>query len=241
MPVAVPFAQCEKEFFERAAALGFEASCIVDVGGSNGAWSSAIVEVFPEARFELFEPLLTVRPDYRRVLDKTLRVHPTFRVHEVALGDRNGDAEFWNQPNAVGSSLLARNAPSAERVSVPVRRLDDYLSERGIPQPQVVKLDVQGSEALVIRGGEKTIQAAEMLHIETWLGRGYGPETPLLPELMDLLRPLGHLLVQFGEHWRKPSEELFAIDAFFAHQRLIDRLAAAGNGFPWPPNWSYEG
>lgn len=241
MPSGTPFAHIEREFFAKAAALGFIPKCVVDVGGAEGSWSAAIAEVFPETRFELFEPLVGQRPDYDEILRRHMRSHPRFRMHPVALGSENGTAEFWNQRYPEGSSLLVKNAPAEERMIVRVRRLDDFIEERGIPQPELVKMDVQGSEAMVIRGGAKTIEAADMLHIETWLGRAYGPETPLLPELMNLLRPLGHVLVHLGEHWRKPSEELAAIDAFFAHQRLIDRLAAAGNGFPWPPNWSYEG
>ncbi|MFO0832282.1 MAG: FkbM family methyltransferase [Phycisphaerales bacterium] len=237
MPTAAPFASCEKQFFGRLAAGGFSPACIVDIGGSNASWSTALHEVFPEARFDLFEPLAGRRADYDHILEWALRTHPTFHLHEVALGTTNGTAEFWNEEHGVGSSLLTRNAPRDQVVVVPVRRLDDYRAEVGIPQPQLVKIDVQGGELLVMQGGVGTIENADMLHIETWLGRGYGSQTPLLPEVMDFLRPMGHILVQLGEYWRKPDQELFVVDAFFAHRRLVDRLAGSG-AFPWPQNWA---
>ena len=46
-----------------------------------------------------------------------------------------------------------------------------------------------------------------------------------------------HVLVQLGEYWRKPDQELFVVDAFFVHRRLIDSIAARGDAFPWPQNW----
>lgn len=240
MPVATPFAQCEKRFFERLSLLGFLPTCVVDVGGSNSAWSTTICEVFPEARFELFEPLAGRREDYDQVLEWSLRTHPNFRMHSIALGAHNGTADFWNEQHGVGSSLLLRNVPKEQVISVPVRRLDDFRLEQGIPQPQVVKLDVQGAELLVMKGGPDTVANADILHIETWLARGYGEDTPLLPELMEHLRPMGHTLVQLGDFWRKPNQELISVDTFFAHRRLIDRLTEQGTGFPWPPNWSPE-
>jgi FkbM family methyltransferase len=241
MQVASPFAACEKQLFARLSDLGFKPECVVDVGGSNGAWSTTIVDVFPEARFEMFEPLAGRRPEYDRVLEWALRTYPNLRMHPVALGEVNGMAEFWNEKHGVGSSLLADTRPANEKIIVPVRRLDDFLAERNIPQPQVVKLDVQGAELMVMRGGRATVEKADLIHLEAWLVRGYGDSTPLLHEIIDFLRPLGHALVELGDFWRKPSQELVTVDAFFAHRRLIDRLAAAGNGFPWRENWSPEG
>ncbi|MGD9790371.1 MAG: FkbM family methyltransferase [Phycisphaerales bacterium] len=231
------FAACEQEFFTRFAGMGFEPTCILDIGGSNAAWSTTIHSVFPDARYEIFEPLAGRREDYDRILEWALRTHPNFRLHTIALGADNSDAEFWSEPAGVGSSLLVSNVPKDQKITVPVRRLDDYLADQRLSQPQLIKIDVQGGEREVITGGAKTIEAADVLHLETWLTRGYGPATPLLTELIDTLRPMGHVLVQLGDFWRKPSQELASIDAFFVHTRMIDRLANRGE-FPWPATWS---
>ncbi len=237
---AVEFAHCERQLFSRLSALGFSPRVVFDVGGSNAAWSTSLRDVFPEASFELFEPLAGLRPDYDRVLEWALRNNPSFRLHNIALGESNGHAPFWSEPAGVGSSLLVGNVPAEQKINVPIRRLDDFVAEKRLPQPQVIKVDVQGGELQVIRGGLKTFEAADMLHLESWLTRGYGKQTPLLPELMDALRPLGFVLVQIGDFWRRPDQELASVDAFFAHRRLIQRLAEAGDGFPWPANWSPE-
>lgn len=236
MLTATSFAHSEKQFFARLAELGFDPACVYDIGASNGTWSSIMAEFFPTAQFEMFEPL--VRPDYGDVLSHHLDTHPNLRMHRVALGSANGEAEFWNEPNGFGSSLLVRNVPQQEKVRVPVRRLDDFAHELGLPQPDVIKVDVQGGELRVLEGGRRTFAKARVLHLETWLRRGYGGETPLLHELIDALRPMEFLLVDIGDFWRHASEELYSVDAFFAHRALIDELRANGAGFPWAPNWT---
>lgn len=233
------FAQCEQRFFARLRDRGYEPSVIYDIGAANGSWSAAIAEVLPDAQYELFEPLASRHELYRPMLAERLREQPRFRLHAVALGDRNGETEFWETPNAVASSLLARAAPSEQKIIVPVRRLDDYVAEHGLPQPQVVKADVQAGEALVITGGVRTVAGADILHLETWLRRGYGKQTPLLPELIEGLRPLGFVLVHLGDFYREAHQEIASVDAFFAHLRLIRRFANDGGAFPWPDAWEF--
>lgn len=238
MPATMPYAVHEVQFFTRLVELGVDVKHVCDVGASDGKWSRAIAGVFSEASFDLFEPLATTRQDYQEGLAFTLGQHPAMRLHQVALGDANEDAAFFNEQHGVGSSLLTENQSPARLARVAVRRLDDYRRSEGLPQPQLIKLDVQGGELLALRGGPGTVAGADLLHIETWLVRAYGKRTPLLPEIMDHLRPLGHLLVHLGECWRQPDQELIVVDAFFMHRRLIDRLVATGASLPWPANWS---
>lgn len=238
MKTAWKFAEIERNFFHRMSTCGWNVSSIVDVGASDGAWSRTLAEVFPHARFDLFEPLAEHNSEYASALRDLQLQLPSLHVHPVALGNHAGTQDFWRQQYAAGSSLLTRSAPSAEVIQVSVVRLDEYRAQHNIVQPQLVKIDVQGGELLVLEGACDTVRHADALHIETWLGRGYGRQTPLLHEVMDFVRPLDHILVQLGEYWRKPSQELFVVDAFFVHRRVIDAIASAGHEFPWPQNWT---
>ena len=231
----VPFAQHEVEFMRRLAAMGYAPTCIFDIGAAQAGWSLAINDVFPDARYELFEPLAGRRPDYDRYLEPRTRQHANLRLHPVALGRANGHAEFWHEQGGYGSSLICVNQPAEERINVPIHRLDDYVTKAGLAQPQIIKADVQGGELEIIEGGRRTVAAADILHLETWLDRGYGKRTPLLHELIEALAPMGFRIVQFGNFWRNPREVLASIDAFFASAAFIYRLAAQGQGFPWPP------
>jgi FkbM family methyltransferase len=230
--------ECEKRFFARLAATGYSARAVFDIGGSDGRWSAAIRASFPAARFEIFEPLAERRCQYAQALSRTLTQYPGFGVHAVALGDSNAQAKFWAEPEGVGSSLLVGAVPPEQQITVPVRRLDDLVAELKLPQPQIIKADVQAGEMRVINGARRTIAGADVLVLETWLSRCYGPDTPLLPEVMDTLAPLGFVMVQLGDFWRQSSHQIGAIDAFFVNQRLINALTARGVIMPWPNCWN---
>lgn len=80
-------------------------------------------------------------------------------IREIALSDSNGRVSF-DQPDEVdvgyGSSSIARDDPD-DTIVVPARTGDDLISAGEVPVPDVVKIDVEGSEPLVIDGLERTL------------------------------------------------------------------------------------
>jgi hypothetical protein len=114
------------------------------------------------------------------------------------------------------------------RVDVPCHRLEEYASTHGIPAPQVVKIDSQGAERAILDGSGQFLTSAKVLIIETWLDRRYGPNTPLLGEIVELLRLRGFSLVEFGERFYDAQHRLYSVDAFFfAESFLANRTSDA--------------
>jgi len=66
-------------------------------------------------------------------------------LHPVALGETNGMTEMLMFHDPQGSSLLDAGYEQAvnRRLNVPLFRLDDYVKQQGLPQPEVVKLTVR--------------------------------------------------------------------------------------------------
>lgn len=109
-------------------------------------------------------------------------------------------------------------------MTIPGWRLADYCQEKKISVPDLLKVDVQGSEDAVLRGCEPFLDQVGVVHLETWLRRGYGPGTPLLTELIDWLRPRGFVLVELGNQYLTSWNEILHIDGFFMNKRLIESL-----------------
>ncbi len=124
----------------------------IDVGGNIGIYSYHLGRL--ARRVITFEPNPLYADRLRRIgLGKDLK--------EVALSDRSGTAElripFWKgredaaqaslETDAVPGSMLART------VQVSVRRLDDY----GFQGVGFIKIDVEGHEESVLRGGVETL------------------------------------------------------------------------------------
>ena len=217
----------ERRVLQELAAAGFAPRVIYDVGGSNGVWSEVVSQVVPQAEFYAFEPLAGILPLYRTELDARLRRVRKLQVHPIALADYNGSSEFFVSQDGWGSSLHDRgDIPEVkERIRVPVFRLDDYAMQKGLPPPDAIKIDTQGAEAVILKGAENALKTADVLFLETWLVRGYGPSCPLLGEIMEQLQPHGFTLTDFGERFYDDRHRLYSVDAFFLSERMLDRLA----------------
>lgn len=109
-----------------------------------------------------FEPV----PRLRHRLAGNLRLNGLERrviVSELALSNRSGPAAFYLAKRLDdGSHSLIPGVPSqsVEQITVRTVRLDDHLQASGVPQPTVMKIDVEGAEALVLDGAGALLDSA---------------------------------------------------------------------------------
>jgi FkbM family methyltransferase len=219
------FAGSDLKFFKQLLDEGYRPSVIFDIGASNAQWSTCVSEILPDAEYHLFEPMTALADSpYQAKLRENLAAHPEFTMHPIALGRLTGMTELSVTPDIVGSSLHVVSMPSVKQVEVPCWRMEEYVRAKNLPQPQVIKMDVQGYEACVLEGAGDLLPKADVLIVETWLYRSYGPDTPLLTEIVEALAPLGFSLVELGGAYIDPRRRITAIDAFFISDRIIDDL-----------------
>lgn len=234
----------DRERFRHLGKLGLDLRRFFDVGASIGRWSSRVSQDFPQASFHLFEPLIDHCASYRRKMETTLARHPSFRLHKVALGAECGKASMCVYPeNLVGSTALplAATPPDAQRVEVDMLTIDYVVQEFQLPVPQVIKMDTQGCELSILKGATRTLPRVDVLLLECWLTRAYGPETPLLLEIADWLRDFHFHLWDLGNPWRDPQGVLVAQDCLFLNaranvSRLRDEIPAAPVAAPPRPD-----
>jgi FkbM family methyltransferase len=161
---------------ELARVLSDDSDCL-DVGAHEGSVLGEIVRLAPRGRHVAWEPL----PAFARRLAERF---PSVEVRAAALGDRAGTRDFAHVVGDPGwSGFVARPTPRpgpVEWLEVPAERLDDALPPE--VRPVLVKLDVEGAEAEVLRGGMETLRRHRpVLVFEHGLGSAdfYGtrPET----------------------------------------------------------------
>jgi len=118
--------------------------------------------------------------------------------HAVGLSDRTGAARITEELH----SALTRVVPEGSGRETRVIRIDDL----GGADPDLVKLDVEGHEAAVLRGGAvrlaraKPLVVLESWYLETAVGRMLEP--------LRLLADLGYGLYQLA--WREEAESVVA-------------------------------
>ena len=152
------------ELLEMCRALGIET--IYDIGANVGTWSLLAKSIIPKARIQAFEPLQRCRAAFIR----NTALVDGIEFHDVALGpdDRMGTMHIGADTDT--SSLLppcgqAEHA-SAETRQMPVRSLDAFVVANKLPEPDLLKLDVQGYELEVLRGAPMMMQHAKAVLCE---------------------------------------------------------------------------
>ncbi len=221
----------DRRLFERLSKAGKLPRVVYDIGASKGGWSAAVSDGLPPAIHHLFEPL-SAHPEYKAILEWHLNNHPSWRLHSIALASDNGFARMSIDNNVVGSTIVDMSAvPSifGSQIEVPQRRLDDYARENDLPPPDFVKIDTQASEHLILEGGRQTIAAAGVLLVETWFYRGYGPATPLISDIIEIVDSLGFVLFEFGDEYRDTSGRLVSKDAVFMKPELAVSMIVASD------------
>jgi FkbM family methyltransferase len=193
---------------------GFAPQTIYDAGGSDGIWSAVASQVFPQARFEVFEPLAEVSEDYhagreRNALIRDLFVSGRATMHPIALGVSTGTCQMTVYPRSVGStSITLDHQPSECRaLEVPQWAMDDFIAKHQLPLPDLMKLDTQGSELEILRGARKSLHKVSAVLCECWLTRGYGSNTPLWIDIANMLAEYGLRLFDTGWVYRNTSSQ----------------------------------
>jgi FkbM family methyltransferase len=126
-------------------------STVLDVGANAGYFSVLSAEL--GADVHAFEPNPAVRP----LLELTASHIPRLTVAPYAAGAKPGTMPFYvSDAGTTGSSGLMV-ALGRKAVSVEVVTLDEYADDRKV-RPQVVKIDVEGAEAEVLRGMPAILQ-----------------------------------------------------------------------------------
>jgi FkbM family methyltransferase len=208
---------------------------VIDIGANDGKYVAYLNEHLRPRRIHAFEPLPACRPALR-ALEARL---PHLTVHDVALDERDGEATFYENAYGPASSLLPVSAqskrafPETARESarrVPLARLDDVLPVERLERDVLIKIDVQGVEDRVIRGGRAVFSAATFVLIEMSFVPMYEGQ-PLFEEVHELLVGCGLRLAGF----KNQIDDVESGRPLFAHcfyRRADDLRGGRTSGAP---------
>lgn len=150
---------------------------VFDVGANVGLVTTRLALARPDVNVVAVEPM----PANLSRLHKNVLGLSNVAVYACALDDQNGQALMSLNGDGALASLHEEGS-----LLVEVRRLDDIWDELGRPKVPLVKVDVEGHEAGVLRGAAALLTAERpAVLIEAWTDRD-------IATLDELLLPRGY-------------------------------------------------
>jgi FkbM family methyltransferase len=143
---------------------GLTPEVCLDIGANIGCCAVHLANLYPGARHILaFEPV----PENGELLRKNTAPYGNVAVVPVALDGEEGEMAMHpptTERDFVGFSRHSFRVCEGISVSIPVKRLDRVLQERGITQPDLIKVDAEGCEVAIL-----DTLPPEMLGRVTWI------------------------------------------------------------------------
>lgn len=144
------FEAAETAFFKRE--VRTDDICF-DIGGNVGYFSVLMAQRATGGHVHVFEPIPLNVAMIRCNVE--LNGLANVSVNQLALSDEGGTATFSVSTDSAYSSMRPTGTfGEARSIEVEMRTLDEHIAASGIARVDVVKVDVEGAEEKVLRGGE---------------------------------------------------------------------------------------
>jgi len=151
-------------YLKRLKEEGFEPKVIYDIGSCVLHWTKEAKKLWPDATFVLFDAFAEAEFLYEG-----------YDYHIGVLSDEEKEVDFYQNDyfpggnsyyREIGSPTPDYHFPKNNSIRKTTTTLDKVVKERGFPLPDFIKIDVQGSEMDILKGGLETVKHATRLIVE---------------------------------------------------------------------------
>lgn len=211
-----------REMWPEIGAMGLKPGDVVlDVGANVGDFTLCTLAFQPWAAVHAFEPL----PGPFWQLQKRCRGYSRVKCNSIALGGNSGMQRINVSAFDQASSFLAHGAvldlgvygidfTVTEALEVSVEMLDRYVARSGVRDVKLLKLDVQGYELEVLKGGESTLPNVEWVYVEAQFQELY-KNGPMFDETFEFLNARGFDLLRMVSFRADDVGKLMECDMVF--------------------------
>ena len=171
---------------------------IIDIGANEGQFARRIIKNFPQAHVYAFEPL---EIPFQQ-LAQWAKKHPKkATIFNLALGENNQSIEIYSHLYFNPSSSILPTTQLCETVYPMVKKqekiqikqstLDQEIANfsSSLQEEILIKLDVQGYENRVIKGGIETLKKSRACIVEISLDKLYEGQA----QFREIFNQLDHL------------------------------------------------
>jgi len=193
-------------------ALGFNPRRCFDIGAYEGNWAIDFKAIFPGCSVFMIEG----QEEKRKKLDHIIKTNSGLDYRIALLGATSSVVEFHKYETA-SSVLSEHNTTNAIVEKRNLVKLDEIAEELNF-YPDFIKIDTQGYELEILKGGGKVLASAEFVLLEVSFLDIY-INCPLAHEALSFMHARGFVIYDICTLMRRPLEQaLFQSDFLFVKE-----------------------
>lgn len=196
---------------------GLNATQIVDIGAYKGEWTEELLKIYPNASYLMVEGNPERQVDLAAFVAKHKPADIKFEI--ALLGSTAGEQKAFHIMDTASSVLDEYVNPEAVTIQLTSHTVDQVARKHNFDAVSLVKLDVQGYELEVLKGGAQILQTAEAVLMEVSL-LDIHKDVPLLREVLNFMYEYGFVAYDIcSVAARRPKDRaLWQTDVLFVKE-----------------------
>ena len=167
-------------------------------------FSFRILDFFPKAKIYAFEPQKRVSSKFREIIEINDQ-QDRISLFPYAISESNDNSLFFENRSPISASLLKDKVSRRtirKKYPVEIISLNWFVEEFNSPFPDILKIDVEGSELDVLKGATDLLNNVSILLIEVH------PPICTAKQIEEFLRGFGFVRNQMLERPQKKDQDL---------------------------------
>ncbi|NEU06773.1 FkbM family methyltransferase [Flavihumibacter sp. R14] len=208
----------QEKSFRKLKQLGFEVQVVLDIGAYEGNWAKDFKKIYPSANILMIEGQTTKE---KFLVDLSRKISGL--DYKIALLGAYEQPVDFNVYETASSILKEHHSTEAIVEQRTLSCLDKLLENTNYSKPDLIKIDTQGYELEILKGGEKILSGAKAVLLEVSLIDIY-QEVPLVADVIEFMRNRNFVLFDICSFIYRPLDQvLYQSDFLFVKKELFLR------------------
>ncbi len=168
-PLVVRIQALQQEEVENSSVLNRDViqlpagASVLDVGANVGLFAKEVRSLFPSVNIHAVE---ADPRTFDLLLDNSVG-DDAIRVYNRAIHSHQSELQFYSHENSLLSSLVDLDdaAEEVDCITVDACSLDQFVSEHGMTDVALLKIDTEGNDFNVLKGADRVLENEGLLYV----------------------------------------------------------------------------
>lgn len=195
---------------------------VLDIGANCGALTLVAASLVKDGKLYAFEPAQSVRSRLQGNIDLNPHLKDVVTVLPYGIGLTRSKGFYNEDPNYRGNGSLQ---VQAQGIAIDILSLDEWVALEKLDKIDFIKIDVEGMEYDVLRGGKSVLETHHpMIYFET-LQLFFERTSHSIETIYEFLADLGYKVVTPTKpHKEIPVKGPYPANSVAIHCSRADRL-----------------